>query len=78
LTGPVDEHCRERLPGVKRAGVKAAHVAHDEVGPAAIPDLKDATLRTQAKLQSLNFHKLRIRPSPSARPGSLASYRIGH
>jgi len=45
------------------ADVVRAHVAHNEIGLAAIPDLKVATLRMQAKLKPLNFHNLRIRPS---------------
>jgi hypothetical protein len=48
---------------VKPADVMCAHVAHDEVGLAAVSDLKDATLRMQANLKSLDFHNLRIRPS---------------
>ena len=48
---------------MKPADVMCAHVAHDEVGLAAVSDLKDATLETQAKLKSLDFHHLQIWPS---------------
>ena len=63
LTGFVDQDRQERLAAMKPADVVRAHVAHNEIGLAAIPDLKVATLRMQAKLKPLNFHNLRIRPS---------------
>jgi hypothetical protein len=53
-----------------------AHVAHDEVGVAVVSDLKDASLRMEAKLKSLNLDNLQIRLSRRVWPGSFSSHRI--
>ena len=76
LTGLVYKHRRKRLAGLKRADAMRAHVANDEIRLAAVSSLKDATLGLQAKLQTLDFHNLRIRSSPSTWPRSLTSHRI--